>query len=74
MKKFLCKVFGHNVETTHTNRWQIPTREKCERCGLSRSMERVPDTNCFQWVYSDGRESIGLVAFKIDDIMFGDLQ
>ena len=74
MKKFLCKVFGHNVEVTHTNEWQVATREKCTRCGLSRSMKRIPDTNCFQWIYSDGRQSIGLVAFKIDDIMFGDLQ
>jgi hypothetical protein len=74
MKKLLCKVFGHSVETTHTNQWQIPTREKCTRCGLVRSMEKVPETNCFQWVYSDGRKSIGLTATRIDGIEFGDLQ
>ncbi len=74
MKKLICKVFGHSVETTHTNEWQVPTAEKCERCGLSRKMKRIPETNCFQWVYSDGRQSIGLVAFKIDDIQFGDIQ
>jgi hypothetical protein len=74
MKKFLCKVFGHSAETTHTNEWQVPTCEKCERCGLSRKMQRVPETNCFQWVYSDGRKSIGLTSKQISDIEFGGLQ
>jgi hypothetical protein len=70
----LCKIFGHSPETTHTNSWQIPTGEKCSRCGLSRKMMRVQETNCFQWVYSDGRQSIGLVQSQIDDVKFGELQ
>lgn len=74
MKKLICKIFGHSVEATHTNEWQVPTREICTRCGLSRSMKRIPETNCFQWIYSDGRKSIGLVAVKVDEIRFGDIQ
>jgi hypothetical protein len=69
----LCKVFGHKPEVTHTNDWQVPTVEKCARCGLERKMRRIPETNCFQWVYSDGKKSIGLTSKQISDIEFGEL-
>ena len=69
----MCRLFGHKPEVTHTNQHQIPTVEKCARCGLTRKMQRVNETNCYQWIYSDGRQSIGLVAFKIDEIKFGEL-
>ncbi len=74
MKKLWCKLFGHSVETTHTNRYQIPTRERCMCCGLSREMKAIPETNCYQWRYSDGRNSIGVIVSLIDDIRFGDIQ
>jgi len=45
----------HRWETTHTNKWQIPTRQIC-KCGLMRETQRpepyVPLS--FQWIYSNG--------------------
>jgi hypothetical protein len=35
MTKLLCRLFGHSWQTTHTNRYMIPTREVC-RCGAVR--------------------------------------
>jgi hypothetical protein len=29
---FVCRIFGHGWVTTHTNRYQIPTRQGCCRC------------------------------------------
>lgn len=69
----LCKIFGHKVETVGTNDWQIATHEKCEFCGLSRKMQRIEETNCYQWIYSDGRRSIGVVSKLVSDIDFGEL-
>ena len=69
----LCKIIGHKVYYSGTNEWQVPTHEHCTRCGLSRRMKRIPETNCFQWVYSDGRRSIGVVPNLVSDIEFGDL-
>lgn len=71
--KLLCKLFGHNVETTHTNKHQIATGEKCGRCGLSRKLKRIEETNCVQWVYSDGRKSVGVPIMREDFIGFGDI-
>lgn len=34
MKSF-CLILGHSYIVTHTNRWQIPTRRECVRCGHS---------------------------------------
>lgn len=58
MRKFipnLCKLIGHKWETTHTNQWQMPTREKC-KCGLSRDLEYRVIEDKFYYVYSDGTE------------------
>lgn len=35
MTKLMCRLFGHRWQTTHTNRYMIPTREVC-RCGAVR--------------------------------------
>ena len=59
----------HRWRTTHTNRWQIPTRQEC-RCGLSREVssdrQTIPELEhigdggwpdfTFRWLYSDGRK------------------
>ncbi len=71
--KILCKLFGHKPETIGTNSHQISTHEKCERCGLSRKLYRVSETDCFQWVYSDGRKSVGVPMTLEQDIEFGDI-
>lgn len=69
----LCKIFGHKVDVSGTNEWEVSTHEYCTRCGLSRRMKRIPETNCFQWIYSDGRKSIGVVPKLVSDIEFGEL-
>jgi len=69
----ICKIIGHKVDYSGTNEWQVPTHEYCTRCKLSRRMKRIPETNCFQWIYSDGRKSVGVVAKLVSDIDFGDL-
>ena len=69
----ICKLLGHSVETLRTNQHQIPTREGCKRCGLVRSLESIPETNCVQWVYTDGRESVGVPHTLEQDIKFGEL-
>ncbi len=74
MKKLFCKIFGHSPNAAHTNAWQVPTVEKCACCNLERKMKAIPESNCFQWVYSDGRKSIGLTSKEISSIKFGDLQ
>lgn len=71
--KLLCKLLGHSVETTHTNQHQIATGEKCSRCGLSRKLNRIEQTNCVQWVYSDGRKSVGVPIMREDSIEFGNV-
>ena len=74
MMSLFCKIIGHKVEVSGTNEWQVPTREHCTRCGLSRRMKRIPDTNCFQWLYSDGRQSVGYPSGEmVSDIKFGDV-
>ena len=70
----LCKIIGHKVEVSGTNEWQVPTHEYCTRCKLSRRMKRIPETNCFQWIYSDGRKSVGYPSgAMVSDIDFGNL-
>lgn len=71
MKKLWCKIFGHNVETLKVNPYQVPTKEGCTCCGLTRSMEYIEGTDCLHWVYSDGRRSVGYKIFRIDDVKFG---
>lgn len=46
----------HKWETTHVNGYQIPTRQICLKCEVSREADskqsNEPLTYC--WVYSDG--------------------
>lgn len=58
---FECKVkwlfrHRHKWHTTHVNGYQIPTRQKCLKCEVSRvadsKQSNEPLTYC--WVYSDG--------------------
>ena len=67
----LCRLFGHSVETTHTNRYQVPTREVCTRCMLSRSLERNSETGLFYWEYNNGMLSSECEIFDESDIKFG---
>lgn len=71
---FICKIFGHYVETVKTNSWQIPTVERCCRCKLSRSVERLGDTQKFYWAYSDGRNSEAVPMMQEQDIEFDKLK
>jgi hypothetical protein len=48
----LCIVFGHKYQTTHVNKWMIPTRRGCTRCkhaqvttGLTAGMKHYADMN-----------------------------
>lgn len=55
------KLFGrrfhhHRWVTTHTNVWQIPTRQEC-RCGRSRETE-VRSPLEWRWLYSDGEAGL----------------
>ena len=37
-----CTIFGHTWDTTHTNPWMIPTRERCTACGTVREWSGGP--------------------------------
>lgn len=56
MKLFNIFKHKHKWETTHTNKWMIPTRQICGKCGIIReastSIANAPLT--YHWVYSDG--------------------
>lgn len=45
----------HKWETTHVNRFQHPTAQKC-KCGAKRELETRGLGNCV-WIYDDGSES-----------------
>ena len=68
----LCRWFGHSVRATHTNRWQVATRECCTRCQLSRSLERDDKAGKFYWQYSDGRKSDTFGIFDEGLVNFGE--
>jgi len=46
LRALLCRIFGHGWETTHTNRWMVPTRQECG-CGASRDWHGFLDG---EWV------------------------
>ena len=58
------KLHIHSWRTTHTNKWQHPTRQKCQ-CGLIREFEYYPEKEKRKgplwkqgrWVWSNGEES-----------------
>jgi len=60
----LNKLHSHSWSTTHVNKWQHPTRQKCQ-CGLTRDFEYYPNKdelkgmpwNLGRWVWSNGTES-----------------
>ena len=70
----MCKLFGHKVKTIRVNRWQMPTREGCERCGLIRNLEKSAAHLNFEWRYSDGRISEDAGIFMVHSIGFGELK
>lgn len=54
----------HHWETTHTNRWQHPTRQKC-KCGVTRSCELKPNAdeiNGMPWKKHNWVQSDGIIA------------
>ena len=55
--KFITRIFKHKhkFNTTHTNKFQHPTRQTC-KCGLKRNLKTVEFGWC-KWIYSDGTES-----------------
>ena len=54
----------HRWQTTHTNKWIHPTRQKCS-CGLVRNFEYMPNADDIKgmpwdkghWVWSNGLTS-----------------
>ena len=59
----------HRWETTHVNIYQVPTRQVCLKCGVSREVDtkqsNEPLTYC--WVYSDGGISNTLPLGELGD-------
>jgi hypothetical protein len=46
---WVCNLLGHFWQTTHTNRWFIPTRQVCV-CGGKRHWEGGPPFAGGRWV------------------------
>ncbi len=56
IQRLICRIFGHDWATTHTNQWMVPAQLRCRRCRLERSMERIQGGRPFQmcWHYTNG--------------------